>query len=183
MKSVKEYFGINIENLSNEEKADILYYNIFLAIVSELKLDKYFKDLYKLYKLEDEKYVYIQDLIGISFRFTLDEKAIRDVVEIRSPSNIWIDLGIYSLTRESENIQMVILIDELIEEFSLNNLNYDKEVIKKFYDTFKNYIMSKPEDLTTTGRRMKLYSEKVKNIDLNINWERVDYLIPSGEDK
>ena len=59
MKSVKEYFGINIENLSNEEKTDILYYNIFLAIVSELKLDKYFKDLYKLYKLEDEKYVYI----------------------------------------------------------------------------------------------------------------------------
>ena len=45
MKSVKEYFGINIENLSNEEKTDILYYNIFLAIVSELKLDKYFKDL------------------------------------------------------------------------------------------------------------------------------------------
>ena len=58
-----------------------------------------------------------------------------------------------------------------------------KEVIKKFYDTFKNYIMSKPEDLTTTGRRMKLYSEKVKNIDLNINWERVDYLFSSGESK
>ena len=178
MKSVKEHFVINIENLSNEEKTDILYYNIFLAIVSELKLDKYFKDLYR-----DEKYVYIQDLIGISFRFTLDEKVIRDVVEIRSPSNIWTDLGIYSLTRESENIQMVILIDELIEEFSLNNLNYDKEVIKKFYITFKNYIMSKPEELTPTGRRMKPYSEKVKNVDLNINWERVEYLIPSGEDK
>ena len=180
MKSVKKYFLINIENLSNEEKTDILYYNIFLAIVSELKLDKYFKDLYKL---EDEKYVYIQDLIGISFRFTLDEKVIRDVVEIRSPSNIWTDLGIYSLTRESENIQMVILIDELIEAFSLNNLNYDQEVIKKFYITFKNYIMSKPEELTPTGRRMKPYSEKVKNVDLNINWERVDYLFSSGESK
>ena len=39
---MKEHFEINIENLSNEEKADVLYYNIFLAIVSELKLDKYF---------------------------------------------------------------------------------------------------------------------------------------------
>lgn len=180
MKSVKEYFRINIEDLLNEEKTDILYYNIFLAIVSELKLDKYFKDLYEL---EDEKYVYIQDLIGISFRFTLDEKVIRDVVEIRSPMDIWTDLGIYSLTRESENIQMVILIDELIEEFSLNNLNYDQEVIKKFYITFKNYIMSKPEDLTPTGRRMKPYSEKVKNVDLNINWEQVDYLFSNGEGK
>ena len=180
MKSVKENFEINIENLSNEEMVDVLYYNILLAIVSELKLDKYFKDLYKL---EDEKYVYIQDLIGISFRFTLDEKVIRDVVEIRSPMDIWTDLGIYSLTRESENIQMVILIDELIEEFSLNNLNYDQEVIKKFYITFKNYIMSKPEDLTPTGRRMKPYSEKVKNVDLNINWEQVDYLFSNGEGK
>jgi len=44
MKSVKENFEINIENLSNEKKADVLYYNIFLAIVSELKLDKYFVD-------------------------------------------------------------------------------------------------------------------------------------------
>lgn len=78
---------------------------------------------------------------------------------------------------------MVILIDELIEEFSLNNLNYDQEVIKKFYITFKNYIMSKPEDLTPTGKRMKLYTEKVKNVDLNINWERVDYLFSSGESK
>ena len=180
MKSVKAYFLINIENLSNEEKTDILYYNIFLAIVSELKLDKYFKDLYEL---EDEKYVYIQDLIGISFRFTLDENVIRDVVEIRSPSNIWTDLGIYSITRESENIPMVILIDELIEEFTLNNLNYDQEVIKNFYITFKNYIMSKPEDLTPTGRRMKPYSEKVKNVDLNINWEQVDYLFSNGEGK
>ena len=178
MKSVKKYFLINIENLSNEEKTDILYYNIFLAIVSELKLDKYFKDLYR-----DEKYVYIQDLIGISFRFTLDENVIRDVVEIRSPSNICIDLGIYSITRESENIPMVILIDELIEEFTLNNLNYDQEVIKNFYITFKNYIMSKPEDLTPTGRRMKLYSEKVKNVDLNINWERVDNLFSNDEGK
>jgi len=178
MKPLKEYFLINIENLSNEEKTDILYYNIFLAIVSELKLDKYFKDLYI-----DEKYVYIQDLIGISFRFTLDENVIRDVVEIRSPSNIWTDLGIYSITRESENIPMVILIDELIEEFTLNNLNYDQEVIKNFYITFKNYIMSKPEDLTPTGRRMKLYSEKVKNVDLNINWERVDNLFSNDEGK
>ena len=183
MKSVKANFLINIENLSNEEKTDILYYNIFLAIVSELKLDKYFKDLYKLYKLEDEKYVYIQDLIGISFRFTLDEKVIRDVVEIRSPGQIWEAFLRYCSIREFENIPMVILIDELLEEFTLNNLNYDKEVIKKFYDTFKNYIMSKPEDLTITGRSMKQYSEKVKNVDLNINWERVDYLFSNGEGK
>ena len=178
MKSVKENFEINIENLSNEEMVDVLYYNILLAIVSELKLDKYFVNPDSYENGND-----IQNLVGMSFRFTLDEKVIRDVVEIRSPSNIWTDLGIYSLTRESENIQMVILIDELIEEFSLNNLNYDQEVIKKFYITFKNYIMSKPEELTPTGRRMKPYSEKVKNVDLNINWERVDYLFSSGESK
>jgi len=89
----------------------------------------------------------------------------------------------YCSIREFENIPMVILIDELLEEFTLNNLNYDKEVIKKFYATFKNYIMSKPEDLTTTGRSMKQYSEKVKNVDLNTNWERVEYLFLSGEGK
>ena len=178
MKSVKENFEINIEDLSNEEMVDVLYYNILLAIVSELKLDKYFVNPDSYENGND-----IQNLVGMSFRFTLDEKVIRDVVEIRSPMDIWTDLGIYSLTRESENIQMVILIDELIEEFSLNNLNYDQEVIKKFYDTFKNYIMSKPEDLTTTGRSMKQYSEKVKNVDLNINWERVEYLFSSGEGK
>ena len=178
MKSVKENFEINIENLSNEEMVDVLYYNILLAIVSELKLDKYFVNPDSYENGND-----IQNLVGMSFRFTLDEKVIRDVVEIRSPMDIWTDLGIYSLTRESENIQMVILIDELIEEFSLNNLNYDQEVIKKFYITFKNYIMSKPEDLTTTGRSMKQYSEKVKNVDLNINWERVEYLFSSGEGK
>ena len=178
MKSVKENFEINIEDLSNEEMVDVLYYNILLAIVSELKLDKYFVNPDSYENGND-----IQNLVGMSFRFTLDEKVIRDVVEIRSPMDIWTDLGIYSLTRESENIQMVILIDELIEEFSLNNLNYDQEVIKRFYITFKNYIMSKPEDLTPTGRRMKPYSEKVKNVDLNINWEQVDYLFSNGEGK
>jgi hypothetical protein len=30
---------------------------------------------------------------------------------------------------------------------------------------------------------MKQYSEKVKNVDLNINWERVEYLFSSGEGK
>ena len=178
MKSVKENFEINIENLSNEEMVDVLYYNILLAIVSELKLDKYFvnPDSY-------ENGIDIQNLVGMSFRFTLDEKVIRDVVEIRSPGQIWEAFLRYCSIREFENIPMVILIDELLEEFTLNNLNYDKEVIKKFYDTFKNYIMSKPEDLTITGRSMKQYSEKVKNVDLNINWERVDYLFSNGEGK
>jgi hypothetical protein len=178
MKSVKENFEINIEDLSNEEMVDVLYYNILLAIVSELKLDKYFVNPDSYENGND-----IQNLVGMSFRFTLDEKVIRDVVEIKSPGQIWEAFLRYCSIRESENIQMVILIDELIEEFSLNNLNYDQEVIKKFYITFKNYIMSKPEELTPTGRRMKPYSEKVKNVDLNINWERVDYLFSSGESK
>ena len=178
MKSVKEHFEINIENLSNEEMVDVLYYNILLAIVSELKLDKYFVNPDSYENGND-----IQNLVGMSFRFTLDEKVIRDVVEIRSPTQIWEAFLRYCSIREFENIPMVILIDELLEEFTLNNLNYDKEVIKKFYDTFKNYIMSKPEELTPTGRRMKPYSEKVKNVDLNINWERVEYLFSSGEGK
>ena len=178
MKPLKEHFEINIENLSNEEMVDVLYYNIFLAIVSELKLDKYFVNPDSYENGND-----IQNLVGMSFRFTLDEKVIRDVVEIRSPGQIWEAFLRYCSIREFENIPMVILIDELLEEFTLNNLNYDKEVIKKFYATFKNYIMSKPEELTTTGRSMKQYSEKVKNVDLNINWERVEYLFSSGEGK
>src|SRR6056300_270237 len=132
MKSVKEHFEINIDNLSNEQMVDVLYYNILLAIVSELKLDKYFVNPDSYENGND-----IQNLVGMSFRFTLDEKVIRDVVEIKSPGQIWEAFLRYCSIRESENIQMVILIDELIEEFSLNNLNYDKEVIKKFYDTFK----------------------------------------------
>lgn len=178
MKSVIEHFEINIENLSNEEMVDVLYYNILIAIVSELKLDKYFVNPDSYENGND-----IQNLVGMSFRFTLDEKVIRDVVEIRSPSQIWEAFLRYCSIRESENIPMVILIDELIEEFTLNNLNYDQEVIENFYITFKNYIMSKPEDLTPTGRRMKLYSEKVKNVDLNINWERVDNLFSNDEGK
>ena len=65
----------------------------------------------------------------------------------------------------------------------VDNILDFQDMIKKFYDTFKNYIMSKPEDLTITGRSMKQYSEKVKNVDLNINWERVDYLFSNGEGK
>ncbi len=63
---MKEHFEINIENLSNEEKADVLYYNIFLAIVSELKLDRYFED-------NDNWDGDVQNLVGMSFRMTLNE--------------------------------------------------------------------------------------------------------------
>ena len=73
MKSVKENFEINIENLSNGEMVDVLYYNILLAIVSELKLDKYFVNPDSYENGND-----IQNLVGMSFRFTLDEKVIRD---------------------------------------------------------------------------------------------------------
>ena len=168
---MKEHFEINIENLSNEEKADVLYYNIFLAIVSELKLDKYFVDSDNYKNGED-----IQGLIGMSFRMTLDEKTIRDVVVLRSPMDIWTNLQIYCAVKESKNIPMIILIDELLQEFSANNLTYNEEVVKQFYRTFKNYIMSKAEDLDVKGREVQKYSEKLKNVDLSIDWERVDYL-------
>ena len=168
---MKEHFEINIENLSNEEKADVLYYNIFLAIVSELKLDKYFVDSDTYKNGED-----IQGLIGMSFRMTLDEKTIRDVVVTKSPMDIWTKLQIYCAVKESENIPMIILINELLQEFSANNLTYNEEVVKQFYRTFKNYIMSKAEDLDVKGREVQKYSEKLKNVDLSIDWERVDYL-------
>ena len=166
---MKEHFEINIENLSNEEKADVLYYNIFLAIVSELKLDRYFED-------NDNWDGDVQNLVGMSFRMTLNEKTIQDVVEIRPPMEIWTNLQIYCAVKESKNIPMIILIDELLQEFSANNLTYNEEVVKQFYRTFKNYIMSKAEDLDVKSGVVRKYSEKLKNVDLSIDWERVDYL-------
>jgi hypothetical protein len=164
MKSVKENFEINIENLSNEKKADVLYYNIFLAIVSELKLDKYFVDSNNK---QDED---IQHLVGMSFRMTLNEKTIRDVVEIRPPRDIWTNLEIYYLVRESDNIPMVILIDELIQEFSDNNLTYNEKIVTEFYKAFKIYIESKTYS-----------SEEIKNIDININWKKIDDLFSESD--
>ena len=162
---MKEHFEINIENLSNEEKADVLYYNIFLAIVSELKLDKYFVDSDNHKHSED-----IKNLVGMSFRMTLDQKTIRDIVGIRSPMDIWTKLGMFCGVREKENIPIIILIDELIQEFSVCNLAYNEEVVEQFYKTFKNYIMSK-----------KYSSEKIKNIDISINWDKVDYLFSNDD--
>jgi len=163
MKSLKEQFEINIENLSDEKKADVLYYNIFLAIVSELKLDRYFEDT-------DNWDGDVQHLVGMSFRMTLNEKTIRDVVEIRPPMDIWTNLKIYYLVRESENIPMIILIDELIQEFSDNNLTYNEKIVTEFYKAFKNYIES------------KTYSfDEIKNIDINVNWKKIDDLFPEGD--
>lgn len=165
MKSLKEHFEINIENLSDEKKADVLYYNIFLAIVSELKLDRYFVDSINSKQDED-----IQHLVGMSFRMTLDEKTIRDVVEIRPPMGIWTNLKIYYLVRESDNIPMIILIDELIQEFSDNNLTYNKKIVTEFYKAFKNYIESKTYS-----------SDEIKNIDINVNWKKINDLFPEGD--
>lgn len=161
MKSLKEQFEINIENLSDEKKADVLYYNIFLAIVSELKLDRYFEDTWG----ED-----VQHLVGMSFRMTLNEKTIRDIVEIRPPMEIWTNLKIYYLVREADNISMIILIDELIEEFSANNLIYNEKIVNEFYKAFKNYIVSKTYS-----------SEGIKNIDININWKKIDDLFSESD--
>jgi len=163
MKSLKEHFEINIENLSDEKKADVLYYNIFLAIVSELKLDRYFDETGN-WDLD------IQNLVGTSFRMTLNEKTIRDVVEIRPPMEIWTNLKIYYLVREADNIPMIILIDELIEEFSANNLLYNEKIVTEFYKAFKNYIESKTYS-----------SDEIKNIDINVNWKKIDDLFPEGD--
>jgi len=163
MKSLKEQFEINIENLSDEKKADVLYYNIFLAIVSELKLDRYFEDT-------DNWDGDVQHLVGMSFRMTLNEKTIRDVVEIRPPMEIWTNLRIYYLVREADNIPMIILIDELIEEFSANNLLYNEKIVTEFYKAFKNYIESKTYS-----------SDEIKNIDINVNWKKIDDLFPEGD--
>lgn len=160
---MKEHFEINIENLSNEEKADVLYYNIFLAIVSELKLDRYFEDT-------DNWDGEVQHLVGMSFRMTLNEKTIRDVVEIRPPMEIWTNLRIYYLVREADNIPMIILIDELIEEFSAINLIYNEKIVNEFYKAFKNYIVSKTYS-----------SEEIKNIDININWKKIDDLFSESD--
>ena len=165
MKSLKEFFEINIENLSDEKKAGVLYYNIFLAIVSELKLDKYFVDSYKHIHGED-----IQDLVGISFRMTLNEKTIRDSVGIRAPGDIWTKLEIFYIVRENENIPMTILIDELIQEFSANNLTYNEEIVTEFYRTFKNYIVSKTYS-----------SDEIKNIDINVNWKKIEDILSKGD--
>ena len=162
---MKEHFEINIENLSNEEKADVLYYNIFLAIISELKLDKYFVDSDNYKNSED-----IQGLIGMSFRMTLNEKTIRDVVVTRSPMDIWTKLQIYCAVKESENIPMIMLIDELIQEFSDNNLTYNKKIVTEFYKAFKNYIESKTYS-----------SDEIKNIDINVNWKKINDLFPEGD--
>lgn len=35
--------------------------------------------------------------------------------------------------------------------------------------------MSKAEDLDVKGREVQKYSEKLKNVDLSIDWEKVDY--------
>tara|TARA_B100000902_G_C27281109_1_gene901823 strand:+ start:360 stop:854 length:495 start_codon:yes stop_codon:yes gene_type:complete len=155
---MKEHFEINIENFSNEEKADVLYYNIFLAIVSELKLDKYFVDSNNNKQDED-----IQHLVGMSFRMTLDNKTIRNVVVTRSPADIWAKLAIYYLVRENENIPMIILIDELIQEFRANKLTYNEEIVTEFYRTFKNYIVSKTYS-----------SDEIKNIDINVDWKKIE---------
>ena len=163
---MKEQFEINIENLSDEKKADVLYYNIFLAIVSELKLDRYFEDTYNL----DGDVQHLQYLVGMSFRMTLHEKTIRDVVEIRPPMEIWTNLRIYYLVREADNIPMIILIDELIEEFSANNLIYNEKIVNEFYKAFKNYIVSKTYS-----------SEEIKNIDININWKKIDDLFSESD--
>ena len=163
MKSLKEQFEINIENLSDEKKADVLYYNIFLAIVSELKLDRYFEDT-------DNWDGDVQHLVGMSFRMTLNENTIRDVVEIRPPMEIWTNLRIYYLVREADNIPMIILIDELIEEFSANNLLYNEKIVTEFYKAFKNYIESKTYS-----------SDEIKNIDINVNWKKIDDLFPEGD--
>lgn len=162
---MKEHFEINIENLSNEEKADVLYYNIFLAIVSELKLDKYFVDSNNNEQDED-----IQHLVGMSFRMTLENKTIRNVVVTRSPADIWAKLAIYYLVRENENIPMIILIDELIQEFRANKLTYNEEIVTEFYRTFKNYIMSKTYS-----------SDEIKNIDINVDWKKIEDIFSKGD--
>tara|TARA_B100000035_G_scaffold38614_1_gene29102 strand:+ start:37 stop:528 length:492 start_codon:yes stop_codon:yes gene_type:complete len=161
---MKEQFEINIENLSDEKKADVLYYNIFLAIVSELKLDRYFVHDW------GGDVQHLQHLVGMSFRMTLDEKTIRDVVELRPPMEIWTNLRIYYLVREADNIPMIILIDELIEEFSANNLIYNEKIVNEFYKAFKNYIVSKTYS-----------SEEIKNIDININWKKIDDLFSESD--
>jgi len=169
MKSVKQYFEIYLDNLTDEKKTDVLYYNIFLAIVAELKLDKYFE--------QSSNYEYVDEIlyvVGGSFRLTLNEKLIRDCVSIKTPMQIWDDLGKYYFVRKRENIPIVILIDELIQEFTINNLIYDEEVVKQFYTTFKKYLMPNPEDLKDSA--IKDFSEKLGNLDLSINWEKVDYL-------
>lgn len=165
MKSLKEHFEINIENISDKKKADVLYYNIFLAIVSELKLDRYFVDSNNNKQDED-----IQHLVGMSFRMTFETRTIQDVVDLRSPMDIWTKLEMYYLVREKENIQMMILIDELIEEFSTNNLTYNEKIVIEFYKAFKNYIMSKTYS-----------SDEIKNIDINVNWEKIDDLFSEGD--
>ena len=165
MKTLKEHFEINIENLSDEKKADVLYYNIFLAIVSELKLDRYFVDSNNNKQDED-----IQHLVGMSFRMTFETRTIQDVVDLRSPMDIWKKLEMYYLVREKENIPMMILIDELIEEFSANNLTYNEKIVSAFYKAFKNYIMSKTYS-----------SDEIKNIDINVNWKKIDDLFSEGD--
>ena len=197
MKSLKEHFEINIENLSDEKKADVLYYNIFLAIVSELKLDRYFVDSNNNKQDEDIQHLvgmsfrmtfemrtiqdvvdlnnnkqdeHIQHLVGMSFRMTFENRTIQEVIKLRPPMDIWKKLKIYYLVREKENIPMMILIDELIEEFSANNLTYNEKIVSAFYKAFKNYIMSKTYS-----------SDEIKNIDINVNWEKIDDLFSEGD--
>lgn len=51
---------------------------------------------------------------------------------------------------------MMLLVDELIEEFSTNNLTYYEKIVTEFYKAFKIYIESKTYS-----------SEEIKNIDIN----------------
>jgi hypothetical protein len=67
---------------------------------------------------------------------------------------------------------MMLLVDELIEEFSTNNLTYNENIVTEFYKAFKNYIKSKTYS-----------SDSTKNIDLNINWKRIDDLFPEGDEE
>lgn len=66
---------------------------------------------------------------------------------------------------------MMLLVGELIEEFSTNNLTYNENIVTEFYKAFKNYIKSKTYS-----------SDSIKNIDLNINWKRIDDLFPEGDE-